>query len=512
MKKSLILLMLLVVNVVLRANGDPVAERSALTLARMPVAVHVPEVQLLDERCRFTLHATRTDVEVRYLLHNRSQQDFRSLPYGFPVDWFGEGRVHWESRDIWSESLIERGWRDSYVQDVMFSLDGHSLPWQCSADTVLRPRAAVCDTDFITEVRWHIDSGLWTRDPLLAPDDGPRHYSAARAQQIIAKYGDSILYYDPALCRRWYYVRLDIPAGGTVELTVRYSIENHTYNGLSDAMTLFEAKHYVCGEFQYDFSPAAYWGDGHAQRMNVVLDTADIRHYWQSVSVEGLAMRRQGRGFAFEGRDVDLAAAEPLKVHYCTDRGFSESLSGLLSRRIDPGRYTVAVSGADPKYPKENLSDLDLGTATVLRADGDDSIYVRITFPDSVFVTGVLLYNGYCKDRAAWRNNSRIDTLHCHLATRVWDQPGEEVIQLYYAEGDYKRWLQGHEPEDFSWQGLTDAAIKVPVAEPGMEYDFPWSYDDTRQKVKELTLCVTAARKGRRYDDLCVSEIIILGD
>ena len=75
-----------------------------------------------------------------------------------------------------------------------------------------------------------------------------------------------------------------------------------------------------------------------------------------------------------------------------------------------------------------------------------------------------------------------------------------------------KRWLQGHEPEDFSWQGLTDAAVKVPVAEPRMEYDFPWSYDDTRQKVKELTLCVTAVAKGRRYDDLCVSEIIILGD
>ena len=512
MKKSLILLMLLVVNVVLRANGDPVAERSALTLARTPEAVHVPEVQLLDESCRFTLHATRTDVEVRYLLHNRSQQDFRSLPYGFPVDWFGEGSVHWESRDFWTMSLIERGWRDNYVQDVMFSLDGQSLPWQCSADTVLRPRAAVCDSDFITEVRWHIDSGLWTRDPLLAPDDGPRHYSAARAQQIIAKYGDSILYYDPALCRRWYYVRLDIPAGSTVELTVRYSIANHTYDDLFETMTPFSARRYVCGDFQYDFSPAAYWGDGHVQRMSVNLDTTGIHSFWQSVSVEGLAMRRHGRGFAFEGRNVDLAAAEPLTVHYCTDRGFSESLSGLLSRRIGPARYTVAVSGADPKYPKENLSDLDLGTATVLRPDRGDSIYVRITFPDSVFVTGVLIYNGYCKDRATWRSNSRIDTLHCHLATRVWNRPGEEVIQLYYAGSDYKRKLQGYEPKDFSWQGLTDAAIKVPVAEPRMEYDFPWSYSDSRQKVKELTLCVTAVAKGRQYDDLCISEIIVLGD
>lgn len=512
MKKLLILMLLLLVGASLWANGDPVAERSALTLARTPVAVHVPEVQLLDESCRFTLHATRTDVEVRYLLHNRSQQDFRSLPYGFPVDWFGEGRVHWESRDIWSESLIERGWRDSYVQDVMFSLDGQSLAWQCSVDTVLQPRRAVFDPDFITEVRWSIDSVQWVEDPLLTPDLDSNHFSPARTQQIIAKYGDSILYYDPALCRRWYYVRLDIPAGSTVELTVRYSIANHTYNGLFEAMRTFSARRYVCGDFQYDFSPAAYWGDGHVQRMSVNLDTTGIHSFWQSVSVEGLAMRRHGRGFAFEGRNVDLAAAEPLTVHYCTDRGFSESLSDLLNRRIDPARYTVAVSGADPKYPKENLSDLDLGTATVLRADGGDSIYVRITFPDSVFVTGVLLYNGYCKDRAAWRSNSRIDTLHCHLATRVWNRPGEEVIQLYYAGSDYKRELQGYEPKDFSWQGLTDAAIKVPIAEPRMEYDFPWSYVDRRQKVKELTLCVTAVAKGRRYDDLCISEIIILGD
>ena len=77
MKKSLILFVLLSLSVVMRANGDPVAERSALTLARTPVAVHVPEVKLLDEQCRFTLRDGYTEVEVRYLLHNRSAKDFR---------------------------------------------------------------------------------------------------------------------------------------------------------------------------------------------------------------------------------------------------------------------------------------------------------------------------------------------------------------------------------------------------------------------------------------------------
>ena len=516
MKRLITVALLLVGSLTLRANGDPVAERSALTLARTPVAVHVPEVKLLDERCLFTLRNGYTEVEVRYLLYNQSNKNFKALPYGFPIDWLGEGPVHWESRDIWSESIVERGWRDSYVRDVMFSLNGQSLPWQCSADTILKPRAAVCDTDFITEVRWEIDSGRWVTDPLLAPDSGEYHYSAARTRKIIAKYGDNILYYDPATCRRWYYVRFDIPSGQVVELMVRYRIENNRYEGFYENLRVFRANRYYCGEFRYDFSPAAYWGDGLAQSFSVELDTSDVHHYWQPVVVTGLPMQNGGRGYSYTARHFDLAAAEPLEVHSCSDHQLKENLPELLSRRISPDRYTITVSGFDPKYPIGNMSDMDPGTATVLRHNNQDSLYITITFHDSAMATGVLIYNGYCKDRRTWLNNSRIDTVECYYATRTnyWDTIVPEVMheQIFYPEGDYKRELQGGEPKAFDWQSLTDAAIKIPIEERKMEYVFPWGYTDSRQKTKEITLRITAVRRGDRYNDLCVSEIIVLGD
>ena len=115
-------------------------------------------------------------------------------------------------------------YRHLYRYKILFYL---SLFCLLQLAFVSRHKSFYFDPDFITEVRWSIDSVQWVEDPLLMPDLDSNHFSSARAQQIIAKYGDSILYYDPALCRRWYYVRLDIPAGGTVELTVRYSIENH---------------------------------------------------------------------------------------------------------------------------------------------------------------------------------------------------------------------------------------------------------------------------------------------
>ena len=66
MKKFVLLAILLATTVAAKANGDPVAERSAMTLSRTPVAVHIPEVKLLDERCRFILRDGYTDVEVRW--------------------------------------------------------------------------------------------------------------------------------------------------------------------------------------------------------------------------------------------------------------------------------------------------------------------------------------------------------------------------------------------------------------------------------------------------------------
>ena len=79
MKKTVLALLCLLMSSSLWANGDPVAEYSAMTLSRTPVAVHVPEVQLMQESLEITPMGTYTHVHVAYLLRNTSDKRFDNL-------------------------------------------------------------------------------------------------------------------------------------------------------------------------------------------------------------------------------------------------------------------------------------------------------------------------------------------------------------------------------------------------------------------------------------------------
>lgn len=504
MKKTVLLVILLFAGVLAKANGDPVAYRSAMTLSCTPVAVHIPEVKLLDERCRLVLRDGYTEVEVRYLLYNNSKKDLRALPYGFPIDWYGEGKARWDMDNCITESEKEVGWRDNYVHNVSFVLNGKSLAWRQSADTVLEPSVRYFDYDCEIETPTFYKND----DPLLKPDSADWFYSAERTRQLVAKYGDSILSETDALCRRWYYTELDIPAGETVELVVRYSVENGTSEGLYDKGRVFHVGAWQYNHFAYDFSPAAYWGDGKAQRFRVLVDDGIVEPKLQfdHDMVFGLDMKRQREGLVYEARDFDFATAKPLNVYYVA-YGESEDLPALLSRRISSDKYTVHLSGGVAKYPASNLGDMDLATTAVLKADANGNTKIRIVLKEPMTVTGVLIYNGYTKDEDTYRNNSLIDSLEYEV---VWDGKGPDYWSKgYYRYGD-EIMLRGSKPRDYSWQGLTDAAIRLPLADVEMEYDFPWEYVQERPKVKEIIVDVLKVKPGAKYNDLCISEIILL--
>ncbi len=134
MRRLLAIIAFLVTGCTLWANGDPVATFCALTLSRNPIGVHVPEVQLKDEHLTVTPVGRYTLVRVEYLLYNNSKKDFVNLPYGFPIDYYRQGTERWASLDGNYESVAEVGWRDDYITEVAFTLNGIQLPFQISAD------------------------------------------------------------------------------------------------------------------------------------------------------------------------------------------------------------------------------------------------------------------------------------------------------------------------------------------------------------------------------------------
>lgn len=477
------------------ANGDPVAVHSAITLAHTPVAVHIPEVQLLDEHVTFVPDDRHTRVTVRYLLRNTSRKDFHQLPYGFPIDYYGSGASRW-TPDGWTESIYEAGWRDDYVRNVVFELDGRQLTWQCSKDTVIRPKER-----YILE--FEIDE-----EP-----DSAGFYSKKLEQKLLSKYGDDIYGYTLPISRRWFYTYLEIPAGKVVSLEVSYMLE-HTY---AEGLYHFHADYFENPQwdyfhdcnFQYDFTPAAYWGNGKASHFLAELDASAIdimdtsgilkmHEYRKAVGIKGLPMTKRGNVWHYETQDFDLAAAEPFVLDFYPKR-ISQPVAQILNHRIPSNRFQIIVSGVDPKYPVKNAFDGDPATTMVLRPDANDSLYITIRFTDTTFTPqGILLLNGYCKNLTAWRNNSRIGSL---MATARWDNMNY-ISTLYSDYGPNRKWAHrrcADQPRAFDWQSLADNAVVVGI---------PHEYSS---HVTEVHFAIGSVEHGQKYDDLCISEILVIG-
>ena len=491
MKRIITLLAFLAVATATFANGDPVATFCALTLSRNPVGVHVPEVQLKDEHLTVTPMGRYALVRVEYLLYNSSKKDFTRLPYGFPIDYYRQGTERWASDDGIREDITEVGWRDDYVTEVVFTLNGRQLPFQVSADSLLHQGR-----------------------PLVHPEEvNANKYDSLEAAILFENRLDSINYalyeYESDLLRRWYYTYLDIPAGRAVKLVVQYRVENRCTVSLSERDAQLRLPYGGC-QFAYDFSPASYWGNGKAETFDVLVDVSHVRFTNSLVDTlsnlpEGLPMRRlKGGRWYYTARNFDLAKAEPLRLRYWLENEPSR-LTDLFNHRITLDRYTVEVSGSDPKYPTANLSDMDLGTATVLRPGKGDSLYITIHFKQPTKVKTIVFYNGYCKDAATWRANSRVASM------MVYDPSGKHYDPFFYQsynttpEKMVPRYKAGPKPlrtampDGFTWQDLTDAAEIMHISD---YYGNP--------PLTELHFSIATTAKGTKYDDLCISEIILL--
>lgn len=486
------------------ANGDPVAIYSAISLSPTPVAVHIPEVQLEDEYVTFTPRDRYMDVYVRYLLHNKSDRAFKKLAYGFPIDYLGSGPAKWKDIDEISESQEEIGWRDNYIREVTFTLNECQISWQCSRDSIIVPAEKQYSFLIEDEVR-HDSAGT---------------YSKRVEDSLYAIHKESMYIYTNPVLRRWYYSYLDIPAQSYAVLEVRYSVECNMSIGLyrRSSHLLGYRFDYMGGmRFQYDFTPAAYWGDGHANHFSVMLDASKITnadHFnRQKKLIQGLPMYEKDKRWYYETQRFNLAASKPFIVDYYLTRPPHQPLDRLLNHCIPSTEYTIEVSGAESKYPATNLSDLNPSTTTVLRPNSNDSIFITIRFHKPTIVEGMLLFNGYTKNADTYRNNTCIDSLFV-LANRftIGNWNGKEVRNDYeddiifgsYEHIKFKRVFypeqySGRTPASFDWQSLVDNAMLLNLNKYGQE-----AY------CTEIRIVITATTKGLKYDDLCVSEILLI--
>ena len=351
MLKRILAILFLLLPVAMWANGDPVLRFSSVTKSGNPIPLQVSEVRIVHEQLTFRPGIPYSTIEVKYTLQNLSDKAIEGLDYGFPIDFEGPfDRPVFEEDGI-SESLYERGWRDDYLRDVAFLLNGKSLDWH-KADEILEKERQV--PAFDEEEDWYVTL--------------------------------------PQQSRLWTYTRFDIAPRATAVLEVRYSF----YHSQATSLNKFgnsPISRYLTdrGTITYDMTPAKHWGDGKAGSIDIVLDAGNLPT-GSECRMKGLDFTVKDWKWTFHADAFDYALAPEIVLNFWPPRPKKEGEP--YPSRVDIDMFLLPAS-AYRMTQTENTIDLD--------------------FPMPLEVTDISFFNGNPKDAEARQREARAEEVNVEI-------------------------------------------------------------------------------------------------
>lgn len=481
MKKYFFLLFALaLLPVVSQANGDPVISYSANIRSCNPVPLKVTEVQVIREDLEISVSLPYSAVRVAYRLKNNSNKPIH-VDYGFPVDFSGKADAPegFEGDDM-SEDLYETGIANRAVRGIKFQLDGAELPWT-RADEVVKTGEVYEDDETGETVEIQVN-------------------------------------------RLWTYTVLDIPAGETVVLQVDYEVLSNWATGLGSLHMSPLSRYFPSsGYFTYDFSPAQHWGDGKADAFSCTfhcdaLPTVFFHDDGPTLNTEAPFVRFNKTTWTCNAANFNFEKADQLNfyfsVGYDNSAPYAEWGNPLVDCAVPAAAYTVSVSSSQANYPAANLSDGDLSTAWVATGNGVGAT-IDIDFAKPRRVSDLGFYNGYHKSASLWAANSRVKRLLLEV-TRA-DGYCDEPVEINVSDWDARYYVLRDDPVprfgDLSLMTITDLGRQLYGREKGVDEDGIILYDKVpfdSEAVSHIRLTILSVSPGTKYQDLCISDIVVL--
>ena len=202
--------------------------------------------------------------------------------------------------------------------------------------------------------------------------------------------------------------------------------------------------------------------------------------------------------YRFTQENFNIAEADTIGVVYEVNTWKMSDYIRELCIPDDCVERIRVSSSLDPQgssdYGLSNLLDMDFTTAWVEGSSGDGTgEWIEIDLSEfSVAYIGIM--NGYTKDESTYYENSRVREVGIEL---TYDQ--EESSYSYYS-GDIAEIV---DLADIPWTGVDDSNFFIfvqSIYSSGME-----------KPISKIRLEILDIYPGDDYDDLCITELIILG-
>ena len=246
--------------------------------------------------------------------------------------------------------------------------------------------------------------------------------------------------------------------------------------------------------FRYDLSPASSWGKGMIDNFNLEIDVRDLMNYndtivWKINGIQGVEFKDSI--CSISASDFNLAQNSMLTIEYLVND--TSKINHRMKNPIKP--INSYCTNPTSSYPTSNLTDGDIRTAW---ADGQknsygigDTIVFVLNEKNTYYLDKFLVLNGYYKNKETYYNNARL----------------KEVKVIYNIYRDYKNTLHSESEyvsfDDFKYEELKEYNILKKCTNLLNRNEGVSS--------KKIMLIIHDVYPGKKYKDVCISEVYILG-
>lgn len=294
------------------------------------------------------------------------------------------------------------------------------------------------------------------------------------------RYGDTI--------RAWRFFEIEFAEGESKTLSISYDASTF----YSDWVT---SKSFLPGfsdrVFGYDLSPAGYWGDGVVDTLNVTVDASSLGEKASKMKVSApFFLKGQDGKLHGSYLNTDFTEAEPIKISY-------DASAWALSRYIEEHRidYNLIAdihssSELGSRYSPRMMFDGKLSTPWSEGVVGiGKGEWIEVEFTKPVNVGAVYIVNGLVKSKKLYDKNGKVLKLKIEELPSKKSAYGfeERVVELEVKDFE--------DPMNVPMSSLADQLLDL---------------GEGRQ-ISGFRFTIEDAVKGSIYEDICISEIYILG-
>ena len=303
------------------------------------------------------------------------------------------------------------------------------------------------------------------------------------------------------ISRKWFISELTFENLETKQLIVKYRVKTSfaDWPMLTEYGGDYRSLPFSDRKFSYYLRPSGFWGNGNAGKFKLTISFDNSEKY-KKIDIKGIkGFRKENGCYVFECNDYNLLNNDYVKIDYNyyewekanNLRKFSNS--NLIKEYI--------VSNEHPKYPASNLFDNNKNTTYVPLNKGEGNNWIEIIFKENVVLFGVAIINGYAKNNETYFNNNIVTRLKLTVKSNYSIKPVTIVRDVKLNRKEARN--------DFStyFIGLEDLLL----GELFGNVDASDNISDQMSSMYSLRIEILETDKGVKYDDTCISELLLYG-